>query len=118
MAPYTGLLAACWASILISTSAAAPASMPTTQAAGPPGATGQLYGPETLERPGGEGVDTADSAIVSQYDLVPGQQEDADIGLYLDLSAVRNPQPIRGTNGGTDPGPRALSSFLWGSEFG
>ena len=117
MAPYTGLLAACLAATLISTSAAAPASMPTTQAAGPPGATGQLYSPEILEGPGGAPVDTGDSAIVSHYDLVPGQQEEADIGLYLDLSAVRSPQPIRGTNGGTDPGPRALSIFLWGNEF-
>ena len=117
MAPYTGLLAGCLVATLISASAAAPAFMPTARAAGPPGATGQLYGPETLEGPGREPVDTADPALVSHYDLVPGQQEEADIGLYLDLSASHNPQPIRGTNGGTDPGPRAFSIFLWGNEL-
>ena len=43
---------------------------------------------------------------MSNYQLVPEQQEDADLGLYLDLNEVQNPQPIRGFNGGTDPGPR------------
>ncbi|KAL3491013.1 oxalate decarboxylase [Aspergillus germanicus] len=41
-----------------------------------------------------------------EYTLVPGQTEDADIGSYLDFSNTENPQPIRGTLGGTDPGPR------------
>ena len=29
-----------------------------------------------------------------------------DLGLFLDLNEVQSPQPIRGSNGGTDPGPR------------
>jgi hypothetical protein len=41
-----------------------------------------------------------------EYTLVPGQTEDADIGSYLDFSNTENPQPIRGTLGGTDRGPR------------
>ncbi|KAK7522293.1 putative oxalate decarboxylase [Phyllosticta citriasiana] len=43
---------------------------------------------------------------VGDYQLLPGQKEDANIGEYLDFSNVENPQPIRGSKGGTDPGPR------------
>ena len=39
-----------------------------------------------------------------QYELVKGQKEDADKGVYFDLGDVENPQPIRGSHGGTDPG--------------
>ena len=38
--------------------------------------------------------------------LAQGQTEDADDGVYLDFSDVDMPQPIRGTKGGLDPGPR------------
>ncbi|KAJ5818849.1 hypothetical protein N7474_004440 [Penicillium riverlandense] len=41
-----------------------------------------------------------------QYKLVPGQKEDADTGAYLDFVNADNPQPIRGSSGGDDPGPR------------
>ncbi|KAK0647362.1 Oxalate decarboxylase OxdC [Lasiodiplodia hormozganensis] len=41
-----------------------------------------------------------------QYELAPGQTNDADLGTFLDFSDIENPQPIRGTKGGTDPGPR------------
>ncbi|KAF4313872.1 putative oxalate protein [Botryosphaeria dothidea] len=40
-----------------------------------------------------------------QYELAQGQSDDADLGTYLDFSNIENPQPIRGTKGGTDPGP-------------
>ncbi|KAL4959785.1 putative oxalate decarboxylase [Aspergillus stella-maris] len=40
------------------------------------------------------------------YTLVPGQTDDKDLGTYLDFSNVENPQPIRGSLGGDDPGPR------------
>ncbi|KAL4736642.1 RmlC-like cupin domain-containing protein [Aspergillus similis] len=43
-----------------------------------------------------------------QYTLVPGQTEDEDLGVYLDFSNSPNPQPIRGSKGGTDPGPPKL----------
>ncbi len=72
---------------------------------GPPGASGSLTGTESLLGPDGNPVDTADSAIVSDYQLVPGQTEESDYGLYLDFTDTPNPQPIRGTYGGTDPGP-------------
>lgn len=40
------------------------------------------------------------------YSLAPGQTADANIGAYLDFENIANPQPIRGTKGGSDPGPR------------
>ncbi|KAF1984267.1 oxalate decarboxylase [Aulographum hederae CBS 113979] len=40
------------------------------------------------------------------YKLVPGQKDDANDGYYLDFSNVDAPQPIRGSKGGSDPGPR------------
>ncbi|PQE21671.1 oxalate decarboxylase protein [Rutstroemia sp. NJR-2017a WRK4] len=40
------------------------------------------------------------------YDLAPGQTDGATVGPYLDFDNVENPQPMRGTKGGTDPGPR------------
>jgi hypothetical protein len=43
----------------------------------------------------------------SEFELAPGQSDDADLGLYIDLTNVKNPQPIRGgTTGPTEPGPR------------
>jgi hypothetical protein len=41
-----------------------------------------------------------------EYQLAAGQTAAANIGAYLDFNTVQNPQPIRGTKGGTDPGPR------------
>ena len=85
---------------------ALPVDIPEGQSPGPPGYSGSVYGSPNFAGPDGNPVDTADSAIVSNYQLVPGQQENADLGLFLDLNEVQNPQPIRGSNGGTDPGPR------------
>lgn len=41
-----------------------------------------------------------------KFTLLPGQKEDPKIGSYLDFENVENPQPIRGTTGSDDPGPR------------
>ncbi|KAJ5233066.1 hypothetical protein N7468_006022 [Penicillium chermesinum] len=38
--------------------------------------------------------------------LLPAQTADPQLGEYLDLEKVENPQPIRGNTGGDDPGPR------------
>ncbi len=92
------------------TGAALPLSIPTGQAAGPPGGYGDVYGSEEFLGPDGNPVNPADSAIVTNYDLVPGQTADPDLGLYLNLEEAKNPQPIRGSNGGTDPGPRMKDS--------
>jgi len=84
--------------------------LPTNTAPGPPGASGQQRGPLSL---GGyspsNSFDTSDDTVIpsSQYQVVPEQTKDEDLGLYLDLSTVENPQPIRGQqNSPTDPGPR------------
>lgn len=79
------------------------APVPTVTAA-----TGSLYGDESLL--GGVAkpslISGGDSAIVSDAPLVNGQEADADLGLYLDFNGVPNAQPIRGSTGQTDPGPR------------
>ncbi|KAI0846753.1 Bicupin, oxalate decarboxylase/oxidase [Daldinia vernicosa] len=54
-------------------------------------------------------VDGGDSAIVEDPQLVGGQEADAKLGLYLDFNSAEypnGPQPIRGGEGQTDPGPR------------
>lgn len=83
-----------------------PVAIPSGVAPGPPGASRSLYGSQSFEGPDGNPVDPADSAEANDYQLVPGQNEDEDLGLYLDLESVPNPQPIRGTGGGTNGGPR------------
>ncbi|KAF2116132.1 RmlC-like cupin domain-containing protein [Lophiotrema nucula] len=89
---------------------------------GPPGATGSLRGSEALQgyNPSND-VPTEPSTVIppEDFEIAPGQQEDADEGLYIDFTNVKNPQPIRGgTTGPTDPGPRteaydALNSDIY-----
>ncbi|OLN88292.1 Oxalate decarboxylase OxdD [Colletotrichum chlorophyti] len=52
---------------------------------------------------------TADSAIVNDVKLVPGQEADGKLGLYLNFDGVDAPQPIRGEKGSPDPGPRTYA---------
>ena len=129
MLPVGRLFSACFLASLINSAAALPAgsgtgdsgttgsgnalpvAIPEGQSPGPPGYSGSVYGSPSFAGPDGNPVDTADSAIVSNYRLTPEQQEDADLGLYLDLDEVHNPQPIRGSHGGTDPGPRKDAAF-------
>ncbi|GKT83764.1 oxalate decarboxylase family bicupin [Colletotrichum tofieldiae] len=53
--------------------------------------------------------DTSDSAIINDVQLVPGQQADGKLGLYLNFDGVDAPQPIRGGLGSPDPGPRTYA---------
>jgi hypothetical protein len=71
------------------------------------GTSGSLFGPESLlgEIAQPSPVSGGDSAIVTDFPLVNGQEADANLGLYLDFNSVENPQPLRGTAGQTDPGP-------------
>ena len=71
------------------------------------GVSGSLYGDESLlgEVAAPSPISGGDSAIVSNYPLVNGQEADSDLGLYLDFNSVDNPQPLRGTGGQTQPGP-------------
>ncbi|KAL4882186.1 RmlC-like cupin domain-containing protein [Aspergillus karnatakaensis] len=47
-----------------------------------------------------------DTSTEIEFTLAPGQKDDKDLGIYLDFSEIENPQPIRGSLGGSDPGPR------------
>ena len=71
------------------------------------GPSGSLYGPSSLlgELSPPSPVAGGDSALVSNYPLVNGQEVDSKLGLYLDFNSIENPQPLRGTGGQTDPGP-------------
>jgi hypothetical protein len=51
------------------------------------------------------GVVNQDTDKIS-FKLVPGQTDAATIGASLNFNDVENPQPIRGSKGGTDPGPQ------------
>ncbi|TDZ13652.1 Oxalate decarboxylase OxdC [Colletotrichum orbiculare MAFF 240422] len=53
--------------------------------------------------------DQSDFAIVKDVQLVPGQEADGKLGLYLSFDDVDVPQPIRGELGSTDPGPRTYA---------
>jgi len=87
------------------------AAVATQTPYGPPGSSGSLRAKQDLlgYNPANP-VATQDSTVIppDEFQLAPGQTEDADLGLYLDLSTVKNPQPIRGYSDKkpTDPGPR------------
>lgn len=90
--------------------------MPTPQTAPsePPGIPQGLFGTESLLGPDGAAVNSAENPI--DYQLAPGQDAAGDLGFYLDFTKVDNPQPIRGSKGSTDPGPRKyFASKLWSS---
>lgn len=77
----------------------------------PVGASGQQYPTGTLVGPA-ESVRTiysthaAATLPAESWSLVANQDGPADDGLILNFENAENPQPIRGDNGGTDPGPR------------
>jgi hypothetical protein len=83
----------------------------------PSGASGSLRGSDEYQgyNPSNP-VDMKSTVIPPEdFELAPGQSEDADLGLYIDLSNVKNPQPIRGgTTGPTEPGPRYVIHILKG----
>lgn len=75
----------------------------------PPQASGSLRGSESLAGYDSSNPVTKGSTVIppSDFELGTGQSEDAGLGLYIDLTNVKNPQPIRGgTTGPTEPGPR------------
>lgn len=73
----------------------------------PPGTPTALRGDSDLLGQDGAAIDSPIAPI--DYELAPGQKADPDLGFYFDFTNVKNPQPIRGTKGGTDPGPREFS---------
>ena len=82
-------------------------------ALGPPGATGSLYGPTSLLGNAGDSTATPSiNGLTATGSLVPGQTADPDLGFFLDMSQAAAPQPIRGDEGSTDPGPRTFHSQI------
>lgn len=77
---------------------------------GPPGASGNLRpDPELVGYDSSNRISTSPSTEIpsDEFEVAPGQSEDKDLGVFIDLSKVKNPQPLRGsTSGPTDPGPR------------
>lgn len=69
---------------------------------------GEVYPPTPIDGTGSSGTGD-NSAIVSNYALVNGQEADPKLGLYLDFNSVPNPQPIRGSGGQTIPDPSKQS---------
>jgi hypothetical protein len=83
----------------------------------PPHASGSLRGSEALLGYNPANPVLTKSTVIppSDFELAPGQSEDANIGLYIDLTNVKNPQPIRGgTEGPTEPGPRYVHVPIFG----
>ena len=90
---------------------AAPAAQPSVDPVyGPPGASGDLRpSPDLVGYDPSNRVPTSPSTNIpaDKFELAPGQSEDRDLGLFIDLSNVKNPQPVSdSTTGPTDPGPR------------
>jgi oxalate decarboxylase/phosphoglucose isomerase-like protein (cupin superfamily) len=100
---------------LLGTGLAAPAGIdkrdttPVGLAPGPPGASGSLRGGTSLV-----GYDSAyptptGNTDIPKDDFGTGLNQDAnpDLGLYINLEGVKNPQPFAGSGDSpTDPGPR------------
>jgi hypothetical protein len=86
-----------------------PAAVPDVDFQGPPGSSGNLRGgADLLGYKPANPVQTASTQIPpTEFQLAPGQTEDADLGFYLDFKDVENFQPMRGSSDSpTDPGPR------------
>lgn len=96
---------------------ALPAPVPqaaSVMPAGPPGSSGSLRGTPALLGYDPANPLSTDTTVIptSEFELAPGQSANANLGLFLDLSEVENPQPIRGdTQGPTDPGPRTYTDL-------
>lgn len=99
-----------------------PADVQTTRASevNPPYASGTLYGAPSLIGYNSANPSITGTAVIppSDFELAPGQSEDADLGLYLNFDGVDNFQPIRGDKENpTDPGP-STSNFVLTRKLG
>lgn len=76
-------------------------AVPPVGASGNPYPTISVLGPVSSLNPSA----AASTGVVGPYTLVPNQDAPANLGLILDFTETENPQPLRGENGATDPGP-------------
>lgn len=93
---------------------ALPASPRSTDWAGPAGddesnGGAPLRGSLSLQGHIPNEVDSANSAVVSPYEMAPGQDADASLGIPFTWENTDEPQPIRGDYGATDPGPQTYA---------
>jgi hypothetical protein len=75
----------------------------------PSDAVGSLRGSKGLLGYDSKNPVTTETTVIppSDFEVAPGQSEDPDLGLYIDLTKVKNPQPLQGDpKAPTDPGPR------------
>ncbi|KAF2755582.1 putative oxalate decarboxylase [Pseudovirgaria hyperparasitica] len=95
------------ASFISSAIAGSPPAVPQ-RAANPP-----LRGSPDLAGYDPSNIISDEDTTKVEYELAPGQSDDAKIGVFLNFDNIEHPQPIRGAKGGTDPGPRndALSAM-------
>jgi len=105
------------ASLLIAASAyvhglPAPAPQVASSPTLVPGSSGSLKGSPALLGYDPANPISTDTTVIppSEFQLDPAQTAAANLGLFIDLSEVENPQPIRGdTQAPTDPGPRTYA---------
>lgn len=70
---------------------------------------GSPYGSEKLLGGNAKLPDVdSDDARVAKPQLVPGQDANSQLGLFLDFNSVEKPEPLRGNSGETDAGPRTF----------
>lgn len=81
---------------------------PQAPSSASPTPSGSLRGSNSLAGYSSSNQLTEENTDAIKYQLVPGQTDDAVLGEYLDFEENPLPQPIRGSKGGTDPGPRKL----------
>jgi len=100
---------------LLGTGLTAPAGIdkrdntPVGLAPGPPGASGSLRGDPSLAGYDSSYPTPTASTDIPKDDFGTGlnQEADPDLGLYIGLEGVKNPQPFAGSGDSpTDPGPR------------
>ena len=103
------------AALLLGTGLAAPAfidkrdATPTGIAPGPPGASGSLRGGTSLIGYDAVHPTPTESTEIpkDEFDIGLNQEADPDLGLYIGLEGVKNPQPFAGSGDSpTDPRPR------------
>jgi oxalate decarboxylase family bicupin protein len=103
------------AALLLAATSAAPAAIdkrdatPTDNVVGPPGASGSLRGGTSLigYDPAYPTPTKSTEVPKDEFGIGLNQEADPDLGLYIDLEGVKNPQPFAGSGDSpTDPGPR------------
>jgi hypothetical protein len=73
-----------------------PQGAQTSAVSSQPTGTSGLRGSPALLGYDPNNVLTTENTHDIKYDLAPGQNDDANLGTYLDFESISNPQPLRG----------------------